>query len=122
MGSLRSTTASTLRRMSPTRASAVTTKISDVNVGSGKIRSVMYIIILVILLASGLYSVGADEVGVIQRFGKFVRSTEPGLHLKIPLGVESVAKVKVKKVFKQEFGFRSLKADVRTLYSSRSYL
>ena len=92
------------------------------NVGSGKIRSVMYIIILVILLASGLYSVGADEVGVIQRFGKFVRSTEPGLHLKIPLGVESVAKVKVKKVFKQEFGFRTLKADVRTQYSSRRYL
>ena len=92
------------------------------NVGSGKIRSVVYIIILLILIASGLYSVGADEVGVIQRFGKFIRSTEPGLHLKIPMGVESVTKVKVKKVFKQEFGFRTLKADVRTQYSSRRYL
>ena len=92
------------------------------NVGGSKIRNVVYIIILVILVASGLYSVGADEVGVIQRFGKFVRSTEPGLHLKIPLGVESVRKVKVKKVFKQEFGFRTLKAGVRTQYSTKKYL
>lgn len=92
------------------------------NVGGGKIRSVVYIIILLILIASGLYSVGADEVGVIQRFGKFVRKTEPGLHLKIPMGVESVTKVKVKKVFKQEFGFRTLKAGVRTQYSTRRYL
>ena len=92
------------------------------NVGGSKIRNVVYIVILVILVASGLYSVGADEVGVIQRFGKFVRSTEPGLHLKIPLGIESVVKVKVKKVFKQEFGFRTLKADVRTQYSSKRYL
>ena len=92
------------------------------NVGGSKLRNVVYIVILVILVASGLYSVGADEVGVIQRFGKFVRSTEPGLHLKIPLGVESVVKVKVKKVFKQEFGFRTLKADTRTQYSSKRYL
>jgi len=92
------------------------------NVGGGRIRNAIYIIIIVILVASGLYSIGADEVGVIQRFGKFVRSTEPGLHLKIPLGIESVTKVKVKKVFKQEFGFRTLKADVRTQYSSKKYL
>ena len=92
------------------------------NVGGGRIRSVIYVVIAVILIASGLYSVGADEVGVIQRFGKFVRSTEPGLHLKIPLGIETVTKVKVKKVFKQEFGFRTLKADVRTQYSSKRYL
>jgi membrane protease subunit HflK len=92
------------------------------NVRGGRIRSIVYIVILVVLIASGLYSVGADEVGVIQRFGKFVRSTEPGLHLKIPLGIETVKKVKVKKVFKQEFGFRTLKADVRTQYSSKKYL
>jgi membrane protease subunit HflK len=92
------------------------------NVGGRKLRNIVYIVVLVILVTSSLYSVGADEVGVIQRFGKFVRSTEPGLHLKIPLGIETVTKVKVKKVFKQEFGFRTLKADVRTQYSSKRYL
>jgi membrane protease subunit HflK len=92
------------------------------NIGGGRIRNAIYAIIILILIVSGLYSVGADEVGVIQRFGKFVRSTEPGLHLKIPMGIETVTKVKVKKVFKQEFGFRTLKAGVRTQYSSKKYL
>jgi len=90
-------------------------------VSGSPIRKVIYLVLIVIILTSGLYSVGADEVGVIQRFGKYVRQTQPGLHMKIPFGVESVTKVKVKKVFKEEFGFRTLKADVRTTYSTRSY-
>jgi len=85
------------------------------------IRRIIYVIIVIIVLSSGLYSVGADEVCVIQRFGKFVRSTEPGLHMKIPFGVETAKNVKVKKVFKEEFGFRTLKAGVKTQYSKRGY-
>jgi membrane protease subunit HflK len=80
------------------------------------------VVVVIILLASGLYSVGADEFGVIRRFGKYVRQTSPGLHLKIPFGLETVAKVKVKKVFKEEFGFRTLKPGVRTQYSSKRYV
>lgn len=87
----------------------------------GKIRNIIAAVIVIILVASGVYSIDADETGVVMRFGKFVRQTQPGLHIKIPLGVESVTKIKVKKVFKQEFGFRTLRADVRTRYSSRSY-
>ena len=52
------------------------------------------------LLATGLYSVGADEVGVIQRFGRYVRQTEPGLHMKVPFGIERATKVKVRYIFK----------------------
>ncbi|RKZ07144.1 FtsH protease activity modulator HflK [bacterium] len=85
------------------------------------IRWSAYIIVIIVLLASGLYSVGADEVGVIQRFGKYVRQTQPGLHLKVPFGIETVKKVKVKKVFKEEFGFRTLKADIRTAYSTNRF-
>lgn len=79
-------------------------------------------IFVIIFLASGLYSVGADEMGIIQRFGKYVRQTSPGLHLKIPFGVETAKKVKVKKVFKQEFGFRTQKSGIRTQYSGRKFL
>ncbi|MBU1147270.1 MAG: FtsH protease activity modulator HflK [Candidatus Omnitrophica bacterium] len=70
---------------------------------------------------SGLYSVGPDEVGVIRRFGKYVRTTDPGLHFKIPMGVEKANKVKVKYIFKEEFGFRTLKPGIKTQYSSREY-
>ncbi|HMA75826.1 MAG TPA: SPFH domain-containing protein, partial [Candidatus Krumholzibacteriaceae bacterium] len=73
----------------------------------GKIRNIIAAVIVIILVASGFYSIDADETGVVMRFGKFVRQTQPGLHIKIPLGVESVTKIKVKKVFKQEFGFRT---------------
>ena len=87
----------------------------------GRIRNIILVVIVIVLVASGFYSIDADETGVIMRFGKFVRQAEPGLHIKIPLGVESVIKVKVKKVYKQEFGFRTLKAGVRTQYSTRNY-
>ncbi len=91
------------------------------NVRGGPAGRIVLIVVLVIIVASGLYSVGADEVGVIQRFGKYVRRTDPGLHIKVPFGVETVRKVKVKKVFKQEFGFRTVKAEIRTKYTSGGY-
>ena len=79
-------------------------------------------LLVLIVLRGLLYSIGADEVGVIQRFGKYVRLSSPGLHAKIPFGVEKVTPVKVKRVFKEEFGIRTLRAGVRTEYSSRGYL
>jgi membrane protease subunit HflK len=45
------------------------------------------------MLLTVLYQVEPDEVAVIQRFGKYVRQTEPGLHFKLPFGLESVRKV-----------------------------
>ena len=45
-------------------------------------------LLVLIFIFSGLYSVGPDEVGVIRRFGKYVRTTNPGLHFKIPMGIE----------------------------------
>lgn len=86
------------------------------------IRNTVLLVLIVILIASGFYSVDADEVGVIMRFGKYVRQTSPGLHIKVPLGIETVSKVKVKKVFKEEFGFRTLQPGVRTRYSSKKFL
>ncbi len=78
-------------------------------------------LLLIIILVSSFYTVEADEVGVIQRFGAYTRTTEPGLHLKLPWGIEEVTKVKVQRVFKQEFGFRTVRAGIRTEYSDRDY-
>jgi len=67
--------------------------------------------------------VGVDEVGVIQRVGKYVRTTMPGLHFKLPRGIETLTKVKVKYVYTEEFGLRTLRAGVKTEYASeRRYL
>jgi len=69
-----------------------------------------YFVLLLIglFLITGLkgliYSIGPDEVGVIQRFGKYIRLSSPGLHTKIPFGIEKVTPIKVEKIFKEEFG------------------
>jgi membrane protease subunit HflK len=54
-------------------------------------------------------------------FGKSVRQAQPGLHFKLPLGIERAISVPVRKVFKEEFGFRTLRAGVRTQYDTRDY-
>ncbi len=87
-------------------------------------RFIWLIVVAVILLILGFstfYTVEPDERGIVQRFGKYVRSTGPGLHFKLPAGIEKVTKVKVEYVFKEEFGFQTEKAGVRTRYSSRSF-
>jgi membrane protease subunit HflK len=80
-----------------------------------------WIIILVILLiyvgSSCVYSVKVDEVGVVQRFGKYVRTVQPGLGFKLPSGIEKVTKVPVRRIDKEEFGFRTVAAGVRTQYA-----
>ena len=80
------------------------------------------VIVGLYLLFSTFYSIPADGVGVITRFGKYVRTTQPGLHFKIPLGIEKLQKVRVKHIFKEEFGFRTLRAGVRTQYAPQSFL
>jgi len=77
-------------------------------------------IVIIIALGSSFYSVGPDEVGVIRRFGRYVKTTNPGLHLKIPF-IEKVNKVKVKYIFKEEFGFRTTKPGIVSRYSSKEY-
>lgn len=77
-------------------------------------------IIILVVLFSTFYTVGPDEVGVIKRFGRYMRITDPGLHMKIPFA-ESVTKVKVKRIFKEEFGFRTLQPGVRTVYTPEKW-
>jgi membrane protease subunit HflK len=77
------------------------------------------ILVIVISILSGFYVVQAENVGVILRFGKYTKTTEPGLHLKVPV-IDKVYQVAVERQLKQEFGFRTLKAGVTSQYS-RNY-
>jgi len=73
----------------------------------GKPIGLILIILLFIWLASGLYRVGPDEQGVVLRFGKFIKTTQPGLHYHIPVPIETVETPKVTKVNRIDIGFRS---------------
>lgn len=67
------------------------------------------IITLLALVAFGAwtayYTVPSDSVAVVQRFGKFLKEVPPGLHFKLPLGIDVATTVPVKRQLKQEFGF-----------------
>ncbi len=56
-------------------------------------------------LARGVYTVGPESVGVIQRFGRFIGTVGPGLRFKLPFGIDTVTIVPVKRQLKMEFGF-----------------
>lgn len=51
------------------------------------------------------YTVPSDSVAVVQRFGKYLKEVPPGLHFKLPLGIDVATIVPVKRQLKQEFGF-----------------
>ena len=73
----------------------------------GKQAILVLLILGFVWLASGLYRVLPDEQGVVLRFGKFVKTTQPGLNYHIPFPVESVLTPKVTKVNRIDIGFRS---------------
>jgi len=68
------------------------------------------------VLLSSYYQVEPDEVALVTRFGKYVRTTLPGPHAKLPFGIERVQKVPVQRQLKQEFGFRTERADVQSTF------
>ena len=73
-----------------------------------RLRPLRWIAPLVLLLFgvfTTYYTVLADEVGVVLRFGKFHSEAKPGLHFKLPFGVDEVIAVPVLRQLKLEFGF-----------------
>lgn len=79
----------------------------------GDMKSVSLSFLLVIFLISlwqAVYTVPSDSIAVVQRFGKFYSEIQPGLHFKLPLGIDIATIVPVKRQLKQEFGFITLGA------------
>ena len=67
---------------------------------------VLAVIALAVLGAwTAYYTVPSDSVAVVQRFGKYLKEVPPGLHFKLPLGIDAATIVPVKRQLKQEFGF-----------------
>jgi membrane protease subunit HflK len=79
------------------------------------------VLLVVSILLTAFYTIEPDEVAVVQRFGRYVRQAEPGLHFKLPFRLETVRKVKAQRVFKEEFGFRTEQPGVRTRFSPNAF-
>ena len=79
---------------------------------------VILVIVIVLIASSTFYTVKQDEVGIVQLFGRYVRTTQPGLNFKLPIGIEKVTKVNVKRIQTEEFGFTSARADSRSRFKT----
>ena len=77
---------------------------------------------VLIFAFSSFFTISPEEVGVILRFGRFSHTADPGLNFKFPKGIDQLYKVPVQRQLKEEFGFRTESAGVRTRYSEGSFL
>ena len=75
-------------------------------------------LVALVAVAGTVYQIQPEEVGVILRFGKYSRTTNPGLHFKLPF-IERMTRVPVQRQLKQEFGFRTVEAGVRTEFATQ---
>jgi len=69
--------------------------------------ALVIIAIVVFWLLNGFYTVAADEVGVVLRFGAYNRTTQPGLNYHLPVPIERVLTPSVTRVNRTEIGYRS---------------
>ena len=64
-------------------------------------------LVLFIGLFSAYFTISPEAVAVVQRFGKFHYVAEPGLHFKLPFGIDTITVVPIRRQLKLEFGFGS---------------
>jgi membrane protease subunit HflK len=101
-------------RFSPDDFERVARRIGRALFGGGV--PLLIALVLGIAAFTSYYQIQPEEVGLITRFGAYQGTSEPGPHFKLPF-VESVYRVPVKRQLKEEFGFRTQRADVRSAYS-----
>ena len=65
-------------------------------------------LVIAIIAYTAWFTVQPEETGIVQRFGKVMRSSGPGLHFKLPFGIETVRLLPTARVLKEEFGFRTM--------------
>lgn len=74
-------------------------------------------LLAIVVARTTFFTIAPEEVGVVLRFGQYVRTTEPGLHFRLPFNIEQVTKVPVQRQLKEEFGFRTVVAAQRSQYT-----
>ena len=74
----------------------------------GLVLILVAVVVVVTIFWGAWFTVQPEETGIVQRFGKVIRTASPGLHFKLPFGVETVRLLPTARVLKEEFGFRTL--------------
>ena len=82
---------------------------------------VMIIVLAIVMGSTAYYTVDPEETGVVLRFGRYMRQTGPGLHFKLPFGVETATLVKTGRILKEEFGFRGTSPGIRSRFAEKGY-
>ncbi len=77
---------------------------------AGWLRRVLVAFLVVLLGFTSYFTVPAESEGVVVRVGRFSHVVPAGLHFKLPVGVDEVTVVPVKRQLKQEFGFGTQEA------------
>jgi membrane protease subunit HflK len=76
-------------------------------------------VLLIAVLLTSSYTVGAESEGMVRRFGKFFKTVEPGLHFKLPLGIDAVTVLPIRRQLKLEFGFSTTDNTTNPIQSSQ---
>jgi len=82
---------------------------------------VVIVIVALIFAFSSFFMVDQQEESVVLRFGRFLRISPPGLHFKMPFGIDQNINVPTARSLKHEFGFRTAQAGIQTIYSSQQF-
>lgn len=86
----------------------------------GKILGIIFVILILQGVYASFYKITPGEVGVVLRLGKYNRTSNPGLHFKVPY-IDNLYKVDVEEIRKEEFGFRSRYVDQRSNSNRQAY-
>ncbi|UCF99943.1 MAG: FtsH protease activity modulator HflK [Spirochaetaceae bacterium] len=82
---------------------------------------VVLVILLLITVFSSFFVVDPQETAAVLRFGRFIRMAEPGLHFKLPFGIEKNYNVPTQVVLKDEFGFRTERPGITTIRAAQDF-
>jgi len=86
-------------------------------INPGTISVIVVVIFALFFLFTSFYVVDQAEEAVITRFGKYRTTTGPGLHYKMPFGIDKTFLVNVKNVQTQQFGFRTISSGINSKYT-----
>ena len=82
-------------------------QVKNIKLPGGSLVLGVIVVLIIVIAYSSFFTIETGSVGVIQRFGKYMRVEPPGLNIKLPFGIERVTKVEQEKVFKEEFGLET---------------
>ena len=82
---------------------------------------VIGVVVLFAIIVSSVFVVDQRETAVVLRFGRFLRLADEGLHFKVPFGIDRNINVETQQVKKLEFGYRTERAGIQTVFSAQDF-